>query len=153
MQRIEIPVESGLAIPAFLIRPASTPRGILVALDDRGKEVLSGDPVVRAALDRGWAVCGVDPRGFGELATSKMGWVSATSLLLGENFIWKQAWDLAHTMEYFADSILGLYARGPNASLATAFAVAQKAGGSRLRWYALRDGFVAVLLRYRKSKL
>ena len=91
----------------------------------------------------------MDARGFGELATSKMGWVSATSLLLGENFVVKQAWDLVHTMEYltaaseFAASRLALYARGHNASLAAAFAVAREAGARRLRWYALRDGFIS----------
>ena len=149
VQRIEIPFEKGLTIPAFLMRPAAQVRGILVAADDRGKEELVGDPVVRAAIEKNWAVCGVDPRGFGELATAKMGWVSATSLLLGENFVWKQAWDLARTMEYFTAAPdyeateLALYARGPNASLAASFAVAQKAGGERLRWYALKDNFIS----------
>ena len=143
VQRLEIPVTQSLTIPAFLVRPASASRGVLLGLDDRGKEELLGDPVIKAALDKSWTVCGVDPRGFGELSTSKMGWVSATSLLLGENFVWKQAWDLAHTMEYLAASKFALYARGPNASLATAFAVAQKAGGERLSWYALKDGFIS----------
>jgi len=149
VQRVEIPVDPGLAIPAFLVRPTSVPRGVLVALDDRGKEELCGDPVIRSALAKSWVVCGVDPRGFGELATSKMGWVSACSLLLGENFVWKQAWDVAHAIEYlmsageFGSSKVGLYARGHNASLVAAFAVAQKAGRGRLGWYALNGGFIS----------
>lgn len=149
VQRIEIPVAPGLQVPAFLLRPAASATGLLLALDDRGKEELCGDEVVRAALDRNWVVCGVDARGFGELATSKMGWVSATSLLLGENFVRKQGWDLVHTMDYltaapeFAARRLALYARGHNASLAAAFALAQQAGAGRLRWYPLRDGFIS----------
>jgi dienelactone hydrolase len=148
-QRIEIPAAPGLQVPGFLLRPASSAAGVLLALDDRGKEELAGDEVVRAALDRNWVVCGVDPRGFGELATSKMGWVSATSLLMGDNFVSRQGWDLVYTMDYlaaaseFGASRLALYARGHNASLAAAFAVAQQAGPVRLRWYALRDGFIS----------
>ena len=151
MQRIEIPIAPGLRAPAFLLRPASSAAGVLVALDDRGKEELVSDEVIRAALDKNWAVCGLDVRGFGELATSKMGWVSATSLLLGDNFVRKQASDVAHTTEYltaapeFASARMALYARGHNASLAAAFAVAQQIlqNSKRLRWYALRDGFIS----------
>ena len=72
---------------------------MLVALDDRGKEVLASDPVVESAHARGWAVCGVDPRGIGESATDKTGWVFAVSLLLGENFVGRQAWDLGRVFE------------------------------------------------------
>jgi dienelactone hydrolase len=147
VQRMEIPVETGMSIPAFLARKAAQVRGLVVALDDRGKEDSLSDPVVRMALEKNWAVCGVDPRGIGEMATSKMGWVSACSLLLGENFVWKQGSDVSRAMESLGDALglerVGLYARGPNASLAAAFAIAQKAGGARLRWYGLHGGFVS----------
>ena len=99
LQRLLVPSEAGLDVPAFLLRPAGEVRGVLVALDDRGKEVLASDPVVETAHARGWAVCGVDPRGIGESATDKTGWVFAVSLLLGENFVGRQAWDIGRVFE------------------------------------------------------
>ena len=48
LQRLLIPSEEGLDIPAFLLRPAGEVHGLVVALDDRGKEVLASDPVVTA---------------------------------------------------------------------------------------------------------
>src|SRR3954447_6538997 len=56
LQRLLVPSEAGLDIPVFLLRPAGQVRGVLVALDDRGKEVLASDPVVQEAQARGWAV-------------------------------------------------------------------------------------------------
>ena len=102
-----------------------------MAVDDRGKEALASDPVVEKAHDRGWAVCGVDPRGIGESATDKTGWVFAVSLLLGENFVGRQAWDLGRVLEAlgrpgaFPGKPIGLYARGPNACLAATYAIAR----------------------------
>jgi hypothetical protein len=74
-----------------------------------------------------------------------MGWLSAVSLLLKENFVWRQGWDLARAVDYlraaFPGLPLGLYARGNNAALAALYAVAQRSDSS-LRWYALRGGFL-----------
>jgi dienelactone hydrolase len=151
LQRLLIPSEEDLTIPAFLLRPAGEVRGLVVAVDDRGKEALASDPVVEEAVARGWAVCGVDPRGLGELAVDEAGWAFAVSLLLGENLVGRQAWDLGRVLETvgtaasFRGKPHGLYARGPNASLAATYAIAQAAGKapSPLRWYLLRDGFVS----------
>ncbi|MFI5455699.1 MAG: alpha/beta hydrolase family protein [Isosphaerales bacterium] len=124
LERLLIPSEAGLDVPAFLLRPAGEVRGLVVALDDRGKEVLASDPVVREAHARGWAVCGVDPRGIGELAVDKPGWVFAVSLLLGENFIGRQAWDVGRVLEALGapgalpGKPIGLYARGQDACVA-----------------------------------
>jgi dienelactone hydrolase len=151
LQRLLVPSEAGLDVPAFLLRPAGEVRGVLVAIDDRGKEVLASDPVVESAHARGWAVCGVDPRGIGESATDKTGWVFAVSLLLGENFVGRQAWDIGRVLGAlgspgaFPGKPVGLYARGENACLAANYAIARAsdAGGSPLRWYLLRDGFLS----------
>jgi cephalosporin-C deacetylase-like acetyl esterase len=151
LQRLLIPSEAGLDVPAFLLRPAGEVRGVLLALDDRGKEVLASDPVVDAAHARGWAVCGVDPRGIGESATDKAGWVFAVSLLLGENLVGRQAWDLGRVLEAlgapgaFPGAPVGLYARGEEACLAATYAIARAsdAGGTPLQWYLLRDGFLS----------
>jgi len=99
LQRLSVPSEPGLDVPAFLLLPAREVRGVLVAVDDRGKETLASDHVVETAVVRGWAVCGVDPRGIGESPTDKMGWIFAVSLLLGENFVGRQAWDLGRVLE------------------------------------------------------
>jgi hypothetical protein len=151
VQRLEIPIEAGIKVPAFLLRPEAEERGVLVALDDRGKEALASEPLIRAALEDHWAVCGVDPRGLGELGTTDRGWVAAVSLLLGENFIWREAWDLRRSMAYLAAAPplagkpFALYARGDNATLAATYTLAQesRAGKSLLRCFVLRDGFLS----------
>ncbi len=153
IQRLLVPSEPDLDVPAFLLQPAGVVRGVLVALDDRGKESLASDAVVETALAREWAVCGVDPRGIGESATDKMGWVFAVSLLLGENFVGRQAWDLGRIFEAlaapggFPGNPVGLYARGQNACLAATYAIARASDPGRpalrLRWYLLRDGFLS----------
>ena len=150
VQRLSIPAEPGLAVPAFLIRPDGETRGVLVALDDRGKEAVASDPITRDALARGWAVCGTDPRGIGESATDKKGWVFAVSLLLGENFVGRQAFDIGRVLEAlgapeaFPGKPLALAARGHDASLAATYAIAadSASGRPRLRLYLLRDGFL-----------
>jgi len=151
LQRLLIPSEAGLDVPAFLLRPAGEARGLVVAIDDRGKEVLAADPVVRDAHARGWAVCGMDPRCIGESAVDKTGWVFAVSLLLGENLVGRQAWDIGRVLEAltvpgaFPGKPTGLYARGENACLAATYAIARTSelGHTPLRWYVLRDGFVS----------
>ncbi len=153
LQRHLIPTEPGITIPAFLLRPPGEVRGIVVAIDDRGKEALASDPVIVEAFERGWAVCGVDPRGIGESATSKTGWIFAVSLLLGENFVGRQAFDVGRVIQAlgtagaFPDKLIGLYARGQNASLLAVYAIARDGRGEpgppQLAWYLLREGFLS----------
>ncbi len=153
LQRLLIPSEPGIAMPAFLLRPAGEVRGVLVCVDDRGKEALAADPIVWRAFRQGWTVCAVDPRGIGESASSKHGWIFAVSLLLGENFVGLQARDLRRALEFlgapgsFPRKPAGLYARGQAASLMASYAIALdrpgEANRSRLQWYILRDGFVS----------
>jgi hypothetical protein len=59
----------------------------------RGKESLAYIPNSASALERGSALLLADLRGTGELAASKKGWTFAVSLLLGENFVGRQAMD------------------------------------------------------------
>jgi dienelactone hydrolase len=152
-QRLLVPSETDLDVATFVLKPEREARGVLVALDDSGKETLAADTVIAKALAGGWAVCGVDPRGIGESATDKMGWVYAVSLLLGENFVGRQAWDLGrvfetlNAVEGFRGRPFGLYARGQNACLAAMYAIARSSdpgpGAPRLRWYILRDGYLS----------
>ena len=153
LQRLLIPTEPGITVPAFLLRPAGEIRGVLVCVDDRGKEALAADPIVWRAFRQGWTVCAVDPRGIGESASSKKGWTFAVSLLLGENFVGRQAWDLRRALEFlgasraFRQKPAGLYARGQAASLMATYALAldrpDEANRLRLHWYVLLDGFVS----------
>jgi hypothetical protein len=153
LQRLSIPTEPAIAVPAFLLRPPGELKGVILAVDDRGKEALGSDPLVLEAFEDHWAVCGIDPRGVGELSTTKPGWIFAVSLLLGENFVGRQADDLAGVMDAlgaagaFRGKPVGLYARGPNASLMVTYAVAREARTephpARLHWYILRDGFIS----------
>lgn len=85
-------------MPVTILRPGPSfgggNAGTLLAIDDKDKESLTSDPIVQEALRRDYLVVEMDPRGFGELAVSRPSWVFATSLLLGENFVWRQAWDI-----------------------------------------------------------
>jgi dienelactone hydrolase len=143
VQRVVFATQPGIDVPAVVFRPASE-AGVLVAVDDRGKEALASDPLVVEALKRGWMVWAIDPRGIGELATQKPGWVFAVSLLLGENFVWRQGWEIRRIVEFSATATathrVGLYARGNNAALAATYALAQ---GSAPEWAVLREGFVS----------
>ena len=151
VQRLVFPSEPGLDIPAFVLLPVGEVRGVVVALDDRGKEAIASEPIVEIARARGWAICGVDPRGIGESATDKPGWAFAVSLLLSENFVGRQAWDLGRVLEAlgadggFPGNPVGLHARGEAACLAATYAIARTSepGQTPLRWYVLRDGFLS----------
>jgi hypothetical protein len=125
--------------PAFLVKPKGTPVGVLVALDDRGKEALAGDAVVKEALAKGWSVCGIDPRGIGERATTQMGWVAGTSLLLDDWFVRRQAADILSAVRGFANGPVAIYARGDNASLAASVALNE----TPVKWFVLRDAFLS----------
>ena len=132
VHRIFFLPQPGIYIPALVLRPGPTgvapANGVLVAVDDRGKEELVSDPIIREAVARRhWMVWAIDPRGIGELESPKMGWIFGTSVLLGENFVWRQAWDIQRILERavdFPSHRVGLYTRGPNASLAGAYALA-----------------------------
>jgi dienelactone hydrolase len=155
LRRMLFPSEPGIMIPAFLLEPGehSDIKGVLLALDDRGKEAVAADPVLWQALGRGWCACGVDPRGLGELSVEKRGWVFAVSLLLGENFVGRQACDLrrvAEEIEGFPelrDKPLAIYARGHGSSLAATYAMVPdgpaRAWQSRVRCFVLRGGFLS----------
>ena len=150
VQRLVVKTESGVELPAFLARPEHE-KGLLIAIDDRGKELLASDLVVRRAFEKGWAVCGVDLRGIGELTTTHQGWIFAVSLLLGDNFVWRQGTDLlamanvVHRSAPYAGLPLGLYARGSNSGMAAMYAIGEAARTKALplRWYALQDSFLS----------
>jgi dienelactone hydrolase len=125
--------------PAFLIQAPGKRGGVVIAFDDRGKEALADDAAVRSALDLGWSVLGIDPRGIGERATTQTGWISASSLLLGDYFIRRQAADVLAVMRAFAGRPLALCARGTNAGLIAAFVLNQ----APVEWSVVRDGFLS----------
>ena len=138
VQRLLIPSGS-ITIPGFYLA-APKEKGVLIAVDDRGKEELASDIVIRETAAQGWSICGIDPRGIGESATAQKGWLAAVSLLLNENFVVKQAADIVRVIRVFPNKPVALYARGDNAALAAAYAIAQSPD---LSWYILRDGFVS----------
>lgn len=117
-------------------------RGVLVAAADAGKESLREHPVVAAALEAGWEVVLADPRGLGAYSTGKPGWTFAVSLLLGENFVGRQAMDLVHVLrgELRPDRPVALFGSGPNASLAATYAAVLE---PRASWLVVEKGFVS----------
>lgn len=152
VQRLEFVSENGITIPAFLVKPETAAlKGVIVGVDDRGKEELVQDQFIQSTIRAGWAVCGVDLRGIGELAVARIKWVSAASLLMNENFVWRQGWDLRCAVQCLHDAEVGtskpfvFYGRGDNSALAVTYALAQRPSGqaSEPRAFVLRDGFLS----------
>ncbi len=151
VHRRNLATEEGIEVPVTILRPGPDYgpglAGTLLAIDDRDKESLASDPIVQEALRRDYLVIEMDPRGFGELAVSHPNWIFATSLLLGENFVWRQAWDLQIRLNSFPftrpSGRRALYARGPNASLAASYAI-WLTNSQDLVWAVLRDSYTSV---------
>lgn len=145
-QHIDFSTQPGLSIRATALRPGpqgcDASRGSLIAVDDRGRGALAGHAIVSEALRRGWVVWTVDPRGIGELATHQDGFAFGASLLLGENFTWRQSTDIARVLHAVAGASsrypTGLYARGKVMSLAGMY-VAAITGRNDLEWVVLED--------------
>ena len=143
-----LPTQPRIVIPWLALRTGpmgiGPHNGIMVAIDDRGKEETVSDPIVREAVEkRGWGVWAIDPRGIGEMQSPKPDWFYRTSLLLGEDYLWRQAFDIAFFLkraDRFPPHIVGLYARGPNASLAAAYALATARPQPEIAVF--RDGFL-----------
>jgi hypothetical protein len=117
-------------------------------MDDEQQESLASDPIVQQALRRDYLVFEMDPRGFGEIAVQRPAWEFATSLLLGDNFVWRQAWDIRTLADELCDSFnskhsVALYARGPNSSLAANYAI-KLLSSSCLDWAVLRGGYTSL---------
>ena len=150
LERLLLPSEPGLQTPSVLLRPAGKAQGLLVAVDDRGKEAVFADAAVRGLADAGWAVLALDPRGIGEMASSKNNWLFAVSLLEGQNLVWRQAWDIHRAIEVvnaapeLRVNRIGLYARGQNAGLAATYFLAHtgETQDAKLSWFILRDAFL-----------
>jgi dienelactone hydrolase len=124
-------MRDGVSIPGTIVRPRGECRGALVAIADGGRASLVGDqihPVVQEALTSGMIVLLADPRGMGELSTGKPGWIFAVSLLLGENFVGRQAMDLVggwralSILPELRGKPVALLGSGPAASLAALYA-------------------------------
>jgi hypothetical protein len=136
--------QPGIVIPMTIFRPDPAGSHVLFALDDRGRSALEKDEVVQEALRHGWDVFTIDPRGIGTLKTANDAFIFAVSLLLGENFTWRQAADIRRIIDvhlpwrqrYPWHS--GLYVRGKDASLVAAY-VAATLGSSFPDWIALRE--------------
>lgn len=150
--RDNLMVGDGVLMPVTILRPGEDHggggRGALLAIDDEQKESLTSDPVVQQALRRDYLVFEMDPRGFGEIAVQKPAWEFATSLLLGDNLVWRQAWDIRILADELCSSLgskqsVALYARGPNSSLAANYAI-RLLRSSCLEWAVLRGGYTSL---------
>jgi hypothetical protein len=127
-QSVTLVTQPGFGVPVTVLRPgpkgADPERGDLIAFGDEGKDALIEDEIVQEAVRRGWMVWAVDPRGFGELRAAE-GLIFGVSLLLGENFVWRQASDIrriAETLQVASfNHRVRIYASGKNASPAAAY--------------------------------
>lgn len=153
VQRLEIESTRGLKIPGFLARPNAGVRGLLVVLDDGGKENAVSELPTDEVLRNGWAILGLDPRGIGESRTSKMGWVAAVSLLLGENFVVDQAQDIRNSVACARSALggvrVGLYARGADSCLAATYALS---AAKDVSFYVLDGGFTSLAQWYDRPR-
>lgn len=150
--RDNLMVGGGVLMPVTILRPGEDhgggDSGALLAIDDEQKDSLASDPIVQQALRRDYLVFEMDLRGFGEIAVQRPAWEFATSLLLGENIVWRQAWDIRALAEELCDTFnskhsVALYARGPNSSLAATYAI-RLLSSSCLDWAVLRGGYTSI---------
>ncbi len=150
IHRLNLKSEIGIETPVTILRPhpkeAGGNAGTLLTIHDQDKESLAEDPVVLEALTRNYLVVAMDPRGFGELSVQHPAWVFAASLLLGENFAWRQGWDIARMLDFFASRpahIRAVYARGPKAALAATYAL-WLLRSQQIDWAVLRGGLSSI---------
>lgn len=92
--RVSWRMPDGVVVPGVLLMPSRSAKGALLAVGDTGKEKMLDHPSVRAAFASGWAIVAADLRGMGELSITRPGWVYAMSLLLGENLVVRQSFDV-----------------------------------------------------------
>jgi dienelactone hydrolase len=129
----------GLEIPGVLIPPSGDWTGAVLAAADAGKESLREQPELQAARRAGQAVLLADVRGTGELATGKPGWTFAVSLLLGENFVGRQAMDLVagwralRALPELAGKPVRIFGSGPFLAQAALYAAVLEPRVSELR--------------------
>lgn len=147
VHRIGWRTPDGVAIPGILLPPlALKSRGLLVVVGDMPKETMLDHPAIRPARESGWWIALTDLRGVGELQLTKPGWVYAMSLLLGENFVGRQALDLIAGIRAlraepaFRDLPVGVLAQGPFVSLAALYAAVLEPGAF---WLAGEGGFAS----------
>jgi len=144
--RVSWRMPDGVVVPAVLLRPGGVVRGALLSVADEGKESLLDHPAVREAYEAGWAVLLADLRGTGELTVTKPGWVYAASLLLGENFVGRQAQDLIggfralRAEPWLRGKPVGVLARGAFAGFAGLYAVHLEPS---ISWLAAERGFAS----------
>jgi dienelactone hydrolase len=134
----------GYSMPWLHMRKYDGNRGMIIALDDRGKEALVNDPFILEAQKRGYSVAAVDMRGTGELA-GHSGWLFAVNLLLGDNVVWKEALDTLTLLDEWHDFIVshvaGIYANGPIAGMAASYATSMRPGPAP-EFVILRNGLL-----------
>ncbi len=118
VEKLELIVEGGVAIPALLLHPATVRRAVVFASSfGRGT-----DPDVRELARAGAMVLAVDPRGEGESyrTAGRTGYsqgyqLAARAMLLGRNMVEMQTADLVAAARYLAsrtEAPLALYAKG-----------------------------------------
>ncbi len=142
--RLRFRMRDGLEVPGILLEPKSPWKGAFLAASDEGG--IRGGPWVEAALSAGYAVVALDLRGTGALAHGKPGWVFAVSLLLGENFVGRQAMDLVgawralYAFPGLRGKPVGIFGSGPQASLAALYAAVLE---PRVHGLVLERGFLS----------
>ena len=137
-------------LPSIVLRPGiegqDVGNGVLLAVADEGKDFLLDDHVINTALRQGRQIWMVDVRGLGEMKANNDAAVLFWSAALGENFVWRQAFDLRIIMEHVQQmnysKRMSLYGKGPIASLIALY-VAGAASGTIPEWIALDSGLTS----------
>lgn len=109
----------------------------LLMVSDNGAVDLSVGELAGA----GWAVEQVQVRGLASLSFKETGWAAAVSLLLGENFVGRQALDIEQAIQNAVArrQRVAVYAQGHNASLAATYAAARN---PQVSAWILHGGFL-----------
>lgn len=125
VERLELTVEGGIAIPALLFHGSGARAAVFVSSFGKGN-----DADTMALAKAGTTVLAIDPRGMGESykPAGRTGYrqsyqLAARAILLGRNLLEMQASDLQSAVGYFDGKPVTLYAKGaagPAAAMAAA---------------------------------
>ncbi|MFP4058754.1 MAG: acetylxylan esterase [Candidatus Brocadiia bacterium] len=116
VERLAVPTEPGLEVPALFVRPGAPAPAVLV-LDDEGKAAARSSPAVVGLLERGLGVLLLDPRATGE-GKVHANHCASDAVLLGRPLLAQQAADVLAAARYLRrrddveGSPIAVYGRG-----------------------------------------
>jgi cephalosporin-C deacetylase-like acetyl esterase len=125
VERLALTTEPGMEIPALLLWPEKRAKTcpVVVYINEKGKHQVRNWELTDQLLDKGIAICAIDPRGTGEIKVNERHFVN-NGVVLGRSLLAQQTWDAiaaAHCLSKM-DGInahsIAIYGKGAAAPIA-----------------------------------